>query len=275
MTVYNGELIVGGYFLKAGNDTVNNIAAWNGSQWHSLGKGTSDVVWSLYTDTITNTLYAGGNFTYVDDTIPVNYIARWDGQKWYSLPDTTNAFYKIPAIYAITRFDNKIYAGGIPSYPPTDNDTTLLVWDGVKWEKVPGPNATIKSLAVYKGNLYAGGEFNKVNGDTSIKYIACYGDSCPLNVGINEVQNNVTQYLWQNIPNPFDNTTSIPYYIPNGSNGFLQITDAKGVLVDEYSLKEGNNKLTVSLAYLKSGSYFYTILIDGITKGTKKMVLEQ
>lgn len=92
--------------------------------------------------------------------------------------------------------------------------------------------------------------------------------------GINEVSNVNTEYLWQNIPNPFKNTTTIPYYVPNGSKGFLQITDAKGELVDEYALQQGKNKIEISLNGFKAGTYFYSMVIDGVIKQTKKMIVQ-
>jgi len=269
LAIYNGELIVAGQFLKAGNDTVYNIAAWNGSQWHALGKGTNDLVWTLYTDTADNLLYAGGNFTYVDDTIPANHIACWDGQKWSGLRDSANDFQDNPYALAITRFDDKIFVGGFNS-----TNTFLSEWDGTNWSKVQGPYGVIKALSVYKGNLYVGGGFTSVNGDTAIKYIACYGDSCNCSVGIEETQTDKTEYLWQNIPNPFDKTTSIPYYVPPGSKGTMQIVDANGKLLKEYNLLQGKNKLDISLEQLKAGVYYYSVFIDGVKKKTLKMVIQ-
>jgi trimeric autotransporter adhesin len=270
MAIYNGELIVAGAFQKAGGDTVNNVAAWDGNEWHSLARGTNNVVWALYTDTITNLLYAGGNFTSVDDSIQVPYIACWDGQKWQKLKDSTNTFHGIRGVYAISRFNNRIYVGGTNSTA----DTVLVRWDGSHWENMTGFTGHINALSVYKGNLYAGGGFSSIGGDTTIKYIACYGDSCPENVGIHEIITDKTEYLWQNIPNPFNNTTSIPYYVPDGSKGVMQIMDANGKHVKEFVLQHGKNDLDVSLENLKSGIYFYSIKIDGKIMQTKKMMLE-
>ncbi|MBK8982239.1 MAG: hypothetical protein IPM38_07930 [Ignavibacteria bacterium] len=39
LTVYNGELIVGGQFTSAGGIPANYIAKWNGSSWSPLGAG--------------------------------------------------------------------------------------------------------------------------------------------------------------------------------------------------------------------------------------------
>lgn len=91
--------------------------------------------------------------------------------------------------------------------------------------------------------------------------------------GINEINEVNDEYLGQNIPNPFDNNTTIPYYIPNGSAGYLQITDLKGRLINKFSLQQDKSTIVISLDYLKEGLYFYTIYIDGIKKSTKKMIL--
>ena len=83
-----------------------------------------------------------------------------------------------------------------------------------------------------------------------------------------------TEYLWQNIPNPFSNTTIIPYYVPQGSKGFLQIHNTKGELVDEYALQQGHNKLEISMANYTAGIYLYSLVLDGVVKGTRRMVGE-
>ena len=41
LTVYNGELIAGGWFTTAGGVTCNCIARWDGSAWQPLGSGMS------------------------------------------------------------------------------------------------------------------------------------------------------------------------------------------------------------------------------------------
>jgi hypothetical protein len=94
-----------------------------------------------------------------------------------------------------------------------------------------------------------------------------------INTGISEEQKDETIYLWQNIPNPFDNTTSIPYYVPSGNIGTLQIVDETGKPIKEYKLLQGKNKLDISLSHLKSGVYYYSIFINGVKKQTLKMIV--
>lgn len=39
LTIYNGELIAGGDFTKAGSVTAKRIASWNSSDWQALASG--------------------------------------------------------------------------------------------------------------------------------------------------------------------------------------------------------------------------------------------
>ncbi|MES2398089.1 MAG: PKD domain-containing protein [Bacteroidota bacterium] len=84
------------------------------------------------------------------------------------------------------------------------------------------------------------------------------------------------QYLGNTIPNPFSNTTSIPYFIPKGSKGILSVNDMQGDLIKTYNLTEGSNKLEVSLSEYGNGLYFYTLSIDDdrIVRH-KKMILNK
>ena len=47
LTVYNGELIVGGSFVETGGVPANSIARWDGSNWHAMGSGMNGAVVAL------------------------------------------------------------------------------------------------------------------------------------------------------------------------------------------------------------------------------------
>jgi len=90
--------------------------------------------------------------------------------------------------------------------------------------------------------------------------------------GIAEIQKD-PGYIGQNIPNPFKNNTTIPYYVPPGSIGSIFIVDMNGKLIENFELDSGNNQLEISLKQYRSGVYFYSIKIDGQVKQTRQMVL--
>ena len=84
-----------------------------------------------------------------------------------------------------------------------------------------------------------------------------------------------TARLDQNIPNPFNNTSSISYDIPPGfHNAQLMITDVSGHVLKTYSItKSGVGKQTITGSELTGGMYQYSLLIDGKIIDTKKMAL--
>jgi len=90
--------------------------------------------------------------------------------------------------------------------------------------------------------------------------------------GIEEIQKD-PGYIGQNIPNPFKNNTTIPYYVPPGSTGSIFIVDMNGKLIEKFELDSDKNQLEISLKQYRSGVYFYSIKIDGQVKQTRQMVL--
>ncbi|HRI22554.1 MAG TPA: T9SS type A sorting domain-containing protein, partial [Panacibacter sp.] len=85
-----------------------------------------------------------------------------------------------------------------------------------------------------------------------------------------------TAYLDQNIPNPpTGNFTKINYNIPNGTiKAELVITDNAGRKIKQISLNTfGKGLLNLDTKGLASGTYAYTMYVDGKIIDTKKMVV--
>jgi trimeric autotransporter adhesin len=80
--------------------------------------------------------------------------------------------------------------------------------------------------------------------------------------------------LDQNIPNPTSNSTTIAYSLPQGTHSAqLQITDMSGKVLEIISLSGiGRNTITLDTSALSTGTYCYSLLIDGQLAGTKKML---
>ena len=178
LTVFDGELIVGGVFYQAGGVTVNHIARWDGNVWAALGgsEGTS-IVGEVYALTVFDgELIVGGRFTQVGD-VTVNNIARWDGSVWAALDGpagtgtTTNG-----RVYALTVFDGALIAGGSFTQAGGVSVNHIARWDGSGWAALDGPDGTsvsgeVYSLAVFDGTLIVGGGFTQAGGVT-VKHIA-------------------------------------------------------------------------------------------------------
>lgn len=80
--------------------------------------------------------------------------------------------------------------------------------------------------------------------------------------------------LEQNTPNPFDRSTSIKYAIPSGfQNAQLLITDNSGRTIKTIALTAASGVAHLDGNLVSSGSYNYSLVIDGIITMTKKMVV--
>ena len=81
--------------------------------------------------------------------------------------------------------------------------------------------------------------------------------------------------LGQNIPNPADNSTIIPFSIPtNCKSASILITDhATGRAIKAVPLSCKDTHLMLDAGSLASGTYSYSLFVDGVSIDTKQMVI--
>lgn len=158
------NLYVGGDFASAGGAPAAGIAEWNGTSWSALGSGAIGSVYSLARDPANGDLYAGGNFVTAGG-LTANGVARWDGGTWYTLGNGVD-FAFVPDVSAIAIDGSDVYIGG--RFTSVDGNTAMANiarWDGSAWSPLgSGISGFIYALAIYDGNLYAGGNFSTAGG---------------------------------------------------------------------------------------------------------------
>lgn len=83
-----------------------------------------------------------------------------------------------------------------------------------------------------------------------------------------------TAAISQNSPNPFVNSTTIPYFIPSDvQTASLTVYDVKGVIINEYPISNrGTGNLIIDKSELAAGSYFYALILDGAKSESKIMI---
>ncbi len=82
--------------------------------------------------------------------------------------------------------------------------------------------------------------------------------------------------LAQNTPNPFTNTTTINYALPQKftTAQIIIITDKSGRQLKQLNISgNGNGSVNVDASTLSSGTYNYSLIVDGKVISTKQMIL--
>lgn len=92
---------------------------------------------------------------------------------------------------------------------------------------------------------------------------------------INNNNLNANAFLYQNTPNPFNTTTEIKYFLPEGTtNASIYVFNLQGNLLQTHSLSNnGFGSVIINGSSLNAGMYIYTLTIDGQEVETKRMIL--
>ncbi len=86
---------------------------------------------------------------------------------------------------------------------------------------------------------------------------------------------NTTEFiLEQNIPNPFDNQTTISYGLPSGTNASLTIFDLTGKLIKDYALSNQKGEIVIQASDIGKGMFIYSLVINNQEMITKKMIVK-
>jgi hypothetical protein len=159
MTVYEGDLVIGGMFSHVDSVEALRIARWDGTDWYPLGSGLNAVVYAFAV--YDNDLYVGGVFTEAGG-VSVPGLARWDGSDWHKL-EGSYITSGSSEVRSFATYDNELYIGGWFEYtllPGSIICSSLVRWDGVILNPVEpalggSPDVTIYDLEVYHNELYA------------------------------------------------------------------------------------------------------------------------
>ena len=89
------------------------------------------------------------------------------------------------------------------------------------------------------------------------------------------IESSGSALLQQNTPNPFNQSTTIHYSIPlTANNAAIVVTDASGKTLRQFNnLSKGSGSVTINTNTFSSGNYLYSLVVDGKTIATKKMIL--
>jgi len=163
LALYGSDLFVGGSFITAGGQPVDNIARWSpgNNSWSAVGEGPNGTVFALAVSG--DDLYAGGIFDEAGGA-PAANVALWeiDTKSWHPLGNGVDG-----PVYGIAVDGSKIYAGGEFAVAGDTTVDRVARWDGRTWtplattDDVAGTNKTVRGVAVSGRNVYVAGLFTR------------------------------------------------------------------------------------------------------------------
>ena len=138
--------------------------------------------------------------------------------------------------------------------------------------QLPGTAPTY-SDSVYVGLITYAFELN------GVPFVGtCDGIEVTSNISVSldeEQYHDLNFELKQNYPNPFNPTTTIRFTLENASSVVLEVFDLKGQIVavlENKTLTSGSHEYVFDAGFLSSGTYYYSLKVDG-KQSVKKMLL--
>ncbi len=193
-----GLLLAAGKFTNAGGVTGRNrLASWNGAAWSSVGplNSLNNEVRALAT--AGGKIYVGGAFTDAGGVPTADFLAVWDGVAWGN-PCVGTPPSLTGNVDALKVIGNTLYVGGefqdgfgvlaadyLLACDLTTGAVSVTTMTGFFF---PGPVYALASDST--GRLYAGGNFQNLEGNTASDFVAGYSAGTwsslgfgPLNAG--------------------------------------------------------------------------------------------
>src|SRR5262249_50436094 len=134
LTVYHGDLIVGGYFSTFGGIPAGSIVRYDGSTWHSLGTGVSGAITSMIV--VNDRLIVGGGFATAGGVSAVN-VAQWNGSSWSAMGDGLDGGLNgYNPVQALMEFQGQVVATGDIIQSGTTALSNIAAWDGTAWQPI-------------------------------------------------------------------------------------------------------------------------------------------
>ena len=167
VAVQGSNVYIGGSFDDVdGIPEADNLAHWDGIEWHALGSGGPGqpaLKSAVHTLLIGEAgLYAGGSFRDAANLPEADYLALWNDTSWSALGSNGSGDGRLPGtVSALTFLNGDLYVGG------SINFYEILRWDGDAWhplsedEEAAGHNGFVYSLGVYDGKLVAAGNITE------------------------------------------------------------------------------------------------------------------
>jgi len=151
------------YIIITAFITLNSIKT-HGQVCLPMGPGFASVVNDLLYDSVSNKLYAVGDFYFLANGQPMHRVAVWNGTSWDSLGSGVN---DQGQVHTMVMYNGDLLVGGVFNQIGGINAKGLARWDGQTWHTFFNPtingSGSVFGLYVDGNDLYVGGYFDTIN----------------------------------------------------------------------------------------------------------------
>ena len=179
------ELFVGGDFKRAGGESAQRVAKWDGEYWAPVGAGMDRSVFAfaVHDDGSGTALFAAGDFDLAGGA-PAKRVARWNGTSWSAVGGGMNAVVRDLLVHD-DGGGSALYACGLFTTADGAPANGVAVWDGTSWSPLgaglTGLTGEVFALAEFDDGtgpaLFAGGAFDTAGGQPASRIAKWDGTS--------------------------------------------------------------------------------------------------
>jgi len=243
--------------------TLESIFTWNGSSWDAVGINTDEQDLSLSSDILS---LSGSNAT-VD-------LSQYENTDSQSLSFASN-------ILSLSGSSQTIDLSSFVSSDDQNLTSATLAATNVLTIEIEGGTSVTVDLNPLISDLEQENDNQQIQLNDLITRVTAL-EACACSTLTNDefedpgaASRSNAPILYQNIPNPYNGTTFIKYFIPdNYKKGAIVFSNTAGQVIDRVPLKElGEQQLYFNSQSLQAGLYYYTLFVDGRQFDTKKMIV--
>lgn len=133
IALQGGDVMVEGFFDRAGTTALEGLALWDGSSWSQPGDGLQWSTLGTFVDdleTLGSSVFAAGFFDR-SGSQPMLGVAEWDGTDWAPLQGAVGeGAFRVTLLHAA---DPHLYVGGRLTSAGGRPADQLARWDGADW----------------------------------------------------------------------------------------------------------------------------------------------
>lgn len=244
---------------------TDDLKVLDGNMWESVGDGFSGATTAILSMVEYKGKLVVGGYFFQAQSDPGNFVAAWNDTIWEDMPIMDYPPGGLGTCNYLYVHEGELYMGGHRKQNGwAQSQRGLFRWNGQKWDWLVETDHEILCMTSWRGDLYVGGKFQKINNNTMLPHIFKYH---PL-VGVSE---------------PF--AAGSLRLSPNPATDALRLSLAGDLATGEYELEirdmQGRTLLcrtdtaretTLDTRSLSSGTYFLLLRRDGKTYSERFVV---